>query len=247
MKKQTILYGLLLMLLAAACSKGPQGDIGPVGAKGAIGDAGLKGTTGDTGVKGTTGDTGNSNVIYTEWRSPDFKEPITSPLLNRKQFEPIDMPFPLLTQDVLNTSQIFIYVKHRRREGLIATGLKLVEYIQEASTPISESYYLFPGRSGSTTVDYGTHSVAISPVTRPNVISIGTHVMITAPGGANTSTTVNITPPEMFNKTPAFYRDLMKDLVKYRVVIVKGNIAGRLAAIDWKNYAEVKAALNLKD
>jgi len=245
MKKQTIVYDLLLMLLAAACSKGPQGDIGPLGAKGAVGDVGAKGGIGDAGTKGGTGETGNSNVIYTEWRSPDFKEPFSG-LPNRQQFEGFDMPFPLLTQETLNTSQVFIYAKNRQ---LVTENnvLKLVENIHEVSTPMTVSYYLFPGRTGLSANDYGSHSVSLSSLLRPNVITINTHALRLAPGGTDVSTTVNVTVPEMANKTPAFYRDFMKDLVKFRVVIVKGNVAGRQAAVDMEDYEGVKKAYNLKD
>jgi|GEM_PF-6298533 len=51
----------------------------------------------------------------------------------------------------------------------------------------------------------------------------------------------------MANKTRAFYRDFMKDLVKLRVVIVKGNVAGRRATVDMKDYAAVKRAFNIPD
>ncbi|TAE35663.1 MAG: hypothetical protein EAY79_13020 [Runella slithyformis] len=184
-------------------------------------------------------------MIYTEWRSPDFKEPMEG-LLNRQQFQPFDIPFPLLTQEVLNTSQVFIYAKNRQL--ILENGgvLRLVENIHEVSNPMTASYYLFPGRSGLSIDDYGSHSVSISAFLRPNVITCGGGVLRLAPG-TNVSTTANVTVPEMANKTPAFYRDFMKELVKYRVVIIKGNVAGRMAAVDMKDYAAVKAAFNLKD
>ena len=245
MKIQSLIYSLLLMLLAAACSKGPQGDIGPAGVKGAVGDTGGKGGVGDTGIKGGTGETGNSNVVYTTWASPDYGEP-TSPLLNRMQFNPVDIPFPLLTQEILNTSQVFIYVKNRQLIVENAT-LKLIENIHEVNNPPTISYYLFPGRSGLNEADYGSHTLGFSTNLKPNVITTGTNVLRLAPGGVNVSTTVNVTVPEMANKTPAFYRDFMKNLVQFRVVIVKGNVAGRQAAVDMNDYAAVKKAFNLKD
>ena len=246
MKVQSIIYTLLLMLLVGACSKGPQGDIGPAGVKGSVGDTGGKGGVGDTGTKGGTGDTGNSNVVYTDWQSPDFKDPSVSSLPNRIQFDVLEQPFPLFTQEVLNSAQVFIYAKNRQliRENNI---LKLVENIHEVSTPVLYSYYLFPGRTGLSEADYGSHSIAVGGVfLRPGIITVGGTLRLGS-GGPNLSQTENVTVPEMANKTMAFYRDFMKNLVQFRVVIVKGNVAGRQAAVDMKDYAAVKKAYNLKD
>ncbi|RDB03553.1 collagen-like protein [Runella aurantiaca] len=238
MKVRQIIYGLLLFCVVAACSKGPKGDVGPQGIAGKDGTAGINGPNGATGSKGPTGDTGNSNVIYTEWASPEVS---TAPYIadgvpNRYQFPAVEFDFPLYTKETLQKDAIYIYVKYR-----VFESPNLVEYISNGAVGVSE--YLIPGRSGTSANDYASHGVNIVLSNNIGKLSCFSNVLRLGPGGSAVSTTA----PELANKSIDYYVNLYKGLLKYRVVIVKGNVAGRLGAIDWKNYAEVKAALNLKD
>ncbi|MEO6980089.1 MAG: collagen-like protein [Mucilaginibacter sp.] len=119
MKKITYLLLLLItvMLFTASCGKdgavGPKGDTGatgatgPKGATGPTGATGPKGATGATGPKGATGPAGpagSANVLY--WDSDNLSNATWNVVGN---YEGLTVPFPMLTQDMLDNWVTLIY------------------------------------------------------------------------------------------------------------------------------------------
>ena len=53
--------------------------------------------------------------------------------------------------------------------------------------------------------------------------------------------------PEYLGKSLAYFQDIVKTMPQYRHVVVYGSTKGRMAAVNWKDYDEVKRTLNLKN
>ena len=236
----------LLVIMLTSC-KGPEGPQGPAGTPGtagqtgATGPTGASGVTGPVGASGVAGPAGNANVVYTAWKPVDFSrgsyfmfpDSVSFFLTNEGA-----TANALFTRDVLDKSLVYIYYKHNLLLFNSSQQLQLSERIVEGS---ASGYVKIPGRTTNTFQDYMPYGVFSDPIGL-NLLQINLF------GNPRQSATQPV-PAELRGKGVAFYRDLFKDLPQYRIVIVNGSIlsGGRHTAIDFKNYAAVKATFNLPD
>jgi hypothetical protein len=238
----------LLFMVVVSC-KGPEGPIGPAGPTGTTGTAGTTGPQGVSGVAGATGPqgvsgvTGNANVVYTAWKPVDVSSSYFRTADNLYTYMGNDnsTDYPLITQDVFNKSLIYVYFKYGALKYDPSTAEeKLVERIQPAN---AYGYVKLPGHTTSTFFDYLSYNVYNQPI-GVNFLNF-TLRMDTQTFDANGKPQPI---PELVGKNAQFFRDLVKDMPQYRVVIVNGSTpGGRAGTVDFKDYAAVKRAYNLSD
>lgn len=251
-------------MLVISC-KGPEGPIGPAGPTGATGVAGAtgpQGTTGATGPQGTTGATGpqgvsgatgatgpqgpmgNANVVYTAWKPVDlsgnyyrYPDNLGVDLGNDQK-----TANALLTAEVMDKSLVYVYFKFGQQLYDNAAGeFKLIERIQ-ASNAFGNA--LISGRTGAKFDDFIQYYINHDYL-GTNYLRFNLH-MYTQQYDQATAKQVPVT--DLIGKTAQDFRNMVKDLPQYRVVIVNGSTpGGRAAAIDYKDYAAVKRAYNLPD
>ncbi len=252
-------FVLAVFMLSYACKgpEGPQGPIGPqgpqgtqggVGATGPQGVSGATGATGPQGVSGATGATGpqgpmgNANVVYTAWKTVDnsgnyFRSPDN---LRVDMGNAGRTASPLLTKEVMDKSLIYVYFKFGALDfDQSIGGYRLFERIQPGN---ASGYVKTPGRNTSEFNDYifynVNHDYLGENYLRFNVF-LYTQTWDGTKWVANT---------EMIGKNAQYFRDMVKDLPQYRIIIVNGSVAGgRRAAVDFNDYAAVKQAYNLPD
>ena len=228
---------LTATFLFGSC-KGPQGDPGP---QGSIGISGASGTTGAAGSKGPTGDAGTPNVVYSDWIT--FNWTVSGNGVGDNSYYTLTAPTtanPLFSKEAITSAAIFTYAKFKTYEDSIINGnygkYKLVERI--SNNRFISHYFKVPGRTDATFFDYGFAYVNIggisenyfSPSIQVNTFTLGQPI------------------PELKNRSANFVQALVGNLPQFRHVIVYGGTkGGRLAAVDWSNYDEVKRALHLTD
>ncbi|MBD2755558.1 hypothetical protein [Spirosoma validum] len=235
----------LLLMLVISCKgpEGPQGPVGPAGATGAVGATGAAGTTGPAGVSGVAGATGaqgaagNPNVVYSDWKPVDVSGTFflfTDGTVYLGNDNKTDNAY--LTQEAIDKGLIYIYYKLGQKTFDAATGeTKLVERVVADS---GFGYVKIPGRTTSKDEDFTSYYVA-NQLFGVNFLRISTNLM---------TTRSNVAIPELTGKSAQFYRDMVKTLPQYRIVVAYGSTkGGRSGAVDFKNYASVKQAYNLQD
>jgi hypothetical protein len=188
---------------------------------------------------------GNANVAYTAWKVvDDIGNYVRSPDNMRVDLGNAGKTAnALLTKEVMDKSLVYIYFKF----GVLdydqsIGGYRAFERIQPSNYA---GYLKIPGRTTSDFNDfiyyYGSHDFLGENYLRFN-ITMNTQTYDTAKNAwiANT---------EMIGKNAQYFRDLVKDLPQYRIVIVTGNVltGSRKTNIDFKDYAAVKEAFNLPD
>ena len=236
------LFALLLMLVISC--KGPEGPQGPAGPTGAAGAAGATGPAGASGVAGATGPMGNANVKYTDWKpinvSGDF---FVNPLTKEVTLSPQTTADTLLTKDAIDKGLIYIYYKFGNLDYTAGTqSYTLVERITENN--VTQGYVKIPNRTTNQIGDYVTYQVTTDYLGE-NYFSPKI-VLPTAVYDSGKDEYVGIAG--LADQPVAFYRTMFATLPQYRIVVVAGNVkSGRLAAVDYKNYAAVKQAYNLPD
>lgn len=233
----------LLLILITSC-KGPEGPAGP---QGTPGTPGAPGTTGPAGVSGVTGPTGASGVSasvpYTDWKPIDvsgnfFKYPDNTLVT----LSPASTTNALLTQDAINRGDIVIYYKFGQLSAPSDTGTyTLVERIVQNTVPFGR--VKIPGRTTNGAADFATYQITTDYLGvnyfKPTISLV-------------TGTIVNGDQyrliPDLVNQPAAFYRTMFATLPQYRMIVVTGNTkSGRMGAIDYSDYAQVKQAFNLPD
>ncbi|TAE35661.1 MAG: collagen-like protein [Runella slithyformis] len=222
---------------------GPIGVIGPVGPNGPAGPQGTAGTAGPQGTPGATGPqgpTGNANVVYSTWITPTWVSSGDSPtfvFFNQK-----NTANNLLTQDAIDKGVVYTYVKIKILDfDQDAREYKLVDRILPNE---GVSRFKVSGRQTNRDQDYGYSRITVNQQIGVNYLQVSGYLDKTT---WNDNYTAAVFPPELAGKSFTFYNDIAKNLYQYRVVVVYGSTAGRMAAVDMKDYAAVKAAFNLKD
>lgn len=230
----------LLLVLISSC-KGPEGPAGPQGTPG------TPGTTGPTGASGVTGPTGASgvsaSVIYTDWKPIDvggnfFKYPDNTVVTS----SPTSTTSTLLTQDAINKGLVYIYYKFGQLSAPSDTGsYTLVERVAQNTVPFGR--VKIPGRVGSGAADFATYQITTDYL---GVNYFKPTISLT------TGTLVNGDQyqliPDLINQPAAFYRSMFATLPQYRMIVVNGNTkSGRMGAVDYSDYGQVKQAFNLPD
>ncbi len=259
----TGLLGLLLMLVISCKGPdGPQGPAGPTGATGPQGVSGVAGATGPQGVSGATGATGpqgisgvagpqgpmgNANVVYTAWKTPTYD--IFSAFTDNSAvyLSNQNTTNALLTKDVIDKSIVYVYFKfgqllYDQSIGGFATPVRIQS--QGALNNGLAGAVKIPGRTTNTGTDYVYYYIN-HDVIGENYFKIN---MTLYTSQYDQVKNVNVPVADMLGKSAQFYKDLVKDLPQYRIVIVNGSTpGGRQAAVDFKDYAAVKRAYNLPD
>lgn len=235
MNKLFISLSLLTSLIWISACKGPQGDVGP---------AGTIGTQGTTGTTGVAGPAGNANVVYTAWKTPTWENFGRSPD-NRRAFLNISeagKANAAFTADAINKGVIYTYIKIKALNYDNVNG----EYaLVERITPQGAyTYAKIPGRQTNTYEDFMATYVGYDPNMAVNYFYPFLQV-ITERYDLTQQKYVPL--EEATGKPAAYFRDLVKDLPQFRHVIVNGSTAGRMAAVNFKDYAAVKKAFNLPD
>ena len=235
------LIGLLFMLVVSC--KGPEGPQGPVGTTGSAGATGPVGVSGVTGATGPQGPTGNANVVYTDWKAVDINSSYYRDQTNLYTWMGNDntTAYPLITTDVFNKSIVYVYFKYGQTLYDNSTAdYKLVERIAPSS---AYGQIKIPGRTTNAYTDFINYNVYHQPV-GVNFLNF-TLRMDTFTYDQQGK---QVATPDLIGKDAVFFRNLVKDLPLYRVVIVNGSTpAGRQATVDFKNYAAVKQVYNLPD
>lgn len=261
---KTIQFFSMACLSVGLCMyscKGPQGDLGPAGIQGQVGKdgpigvtgpvgpngaVGPQGATGAAGAQGQTGATGpqgpmgNANVVYSTWITPTWASNGESP--NIMLFGQRNTANNLLTQEAIDKGVVYTYVKFKTTIFNETTNeLELVDRIQPNS---GTARFKIPGRQTNRDQDYGSAGLFVNSQIGVNYLQVSGNLNKQV---WNDNYSAQVVAPELAGKSFTFYNDIAKTLYQYRVVVVYGSTAGRLAAIDWKNYEEVKAAFNFKD
>ncbi|GAB3640141.1 collagen-like triple helix repeat-containing protein [Spirosoma arcticum] len=239
----------LLFMVVSSC-KGPEGPAGPQGTPGLAGTtgptgvSGATGATGPAGVSGVAGAMGNANVVYTAWKAVDlsgnyYRYPTNLELdLGNDQ----KTANALLTTDVMNKSLVYVYFKFGQALYDNASGaFSLVERIQASN---AYGQVKIPGRTTSTYEDFAGYSVSHDYL-GVNYLRFNLRLYTQQYDQAQNKM---IPVAELVGKDAQFFRDMVKDLPQYRIVVVNGSTpGGRAAAINCSDYAAVKRAYKLPD
>ncbi len=247
----------LIVLLASSC-KGPDGQQGPVGPQGTTGATGVTGPQGVsgvvgpvgpagpqglTGVAGPQGPMGNANVVYTAWKAIDVSNSYYRDPTNLVMYIGNDgkSDYALLTKDVIDKSLVYIYFKVGQQSYDQPSGeYKLVERIVPGN---AYGQLKIPGRTTNGNQDFVGYGIYNQPI-GVNFLNFTLRLDTYSYDAQSKQVAV----PELIGKNAQFFRDMVKDMPQFRVVIVNGNIVGgRTASINFKDYASVKQAFNFVD
>ncbi|MBD2755557.1 hypothetical protein [Spirosoma validum] len=236
----------LLLTLVISCKgpDGPQGPAGPTGATGATGAAGTAGATGPAGASGVAGATGaqgpmgNANIVYSEWKPVDVSTNFYAYPDNSSVYLGNDTKTDnaLLTQDAIDKGIIYIYYKTGQKTFDPATGeMKLAERIL---TTNGFGWLKIPGRTTNKDEDYINYYIG-------NELISANYLKFSAFIYTNQNGTI---VPDLAGKTAQFYRDMIKTMPQYRIIVAYGSVKGsRTGAVDFTDYASVKQTFNLPD
>ena len=259
-------FAIVAMLFTNSC-KGPEGPIGPVGSTGtagvngtnggigATGTAGANGKDGGTGATGATGSTGaagangkdgNANVVYSEWITPTWVS--SGEGSDRFYLNQRSTANALITQDAIDKAVIYTYWKVKALN--YNQDKSEYELVERISPNNGYSYFKISGRTSNNWQDFQYMQNSFESQIGVNYLSVNSSVYrfgyaLLANG---TYSNINTLIPDFAaGKGFTFYNELVKDISKYRVIVVYGSTKGRLASVNMKDYNEVKKAFNLKD
>ncbi len=251
----------LLMIIIISCKgpegpTGPQGTTGPTGTGGPTGPQGVSGTTGATGPQGTSGvagpagpqgvagttgaqgPMGNANVVYTAWKPVDLSTNFYAYPENKVVYLGNDLKTAnaVLTQDAIDKGLIYIYYKTRQKEFDSANNeTKLVERIL---TTNGTGWVKIPGRTTNRDEDFTNYYIG-NEIFGVNYLKFSGFVY---------TNRNDVVTPDIAAKSAQFYRDMLKDMPQYRIIVAYGSTpGGRMGSVDFGNYAAVKKAYNLPD
>ncbi|MFN8345897.1 MAG: hypothetical protein U0X91_12870 [Spirosomataceae bacterium] len=226
-------------------TQGVKGDIGPAGPQGQTGTTGPQGQTGATGPQGTQGATGpqgpmgNANVVYSDWRTIEWKS--TGSSTDYQFFDAKSTAEPLLTQEAIDKGLVYVYVKSKVRNW--NNDKQEYDLVEVISGNGMWGNFKLPGRNQNRWQDFGQMYVRSDDLIGVNYLRMYGQLYKKGPNDSF----VDIYLPELANKSFAEYTAMVNDLHRYRVLIVYGSTKGRVAAIDMTNYNEVKKHFNLKN
>ena len=180
---------------------------------------------------------GNANVVYSDWKTINW----TISGLTVGGYYYLSSPTStntLLTKDAINTAAIFTYIKYNTYVEISPGSAKhqLAERI--TSNQNANHYFKVPGRTDTRILDYGYVNIAQG--------EIGENYY--APYAFFMTSTLGTELLELKTLTTDAIKNLISTLPQFRQVVVYGSVkGGRLAAVNWQDYNEVKEALGLKD
>jgi hypothetical protein len=236
--KLFVFTSIIGTLLVWSC-KGPEGPIGPSGSTGASGVAGANGTQG---AKGDTGPMGNANVRYTTWKTPTWFN-FSRPTDNSWAYLNVqDTKQPLLTKGTLDSSVIFVYLKTQNLSWDQANQEYLLkERISDTGT---YGFLKIPGHTTSNFEDFFQYNFAFNLIGED---FFDPYLQLYTSAYSD-SQQKNVPISELVGKNAAYFKDLVKTLPQYRIVVIPGSVkTGRAAAVDFKDYNAVKKAFNIPD
>lgn len=223
MKQYTLHFFSFLVILGLTACKGAQGDVGPAG---------------------TNGTDGNANVVYTEWKTPTWDATIGSSS-SATYIAQTNTASSVLTQDAIDKAAIFVYFK--TKDLTRSTSLGSYQLVDRISTDLGSGYFKIPGRTTNLESDYASIVAGdFSSFGDTYHMSFGVNyfqliagIQATAYDGSTIS--------EFTNASYNFYT-AAGNALQYRIVVVYGSTkSARYASVNWKDYAEVKEVLKLKD
>lgn len=245
-----------------AC-KGPEGPIEPkepTGDQGAIGSLGAAGAMGAIGATGATypneekGSNGDSDVRVSEWHKMSWGKPVVEAGTNLPiTFQAIDTQLTEITQEVLYKAAILIYVKTKNTALNDNGDYELQKIIIKVGT--NNSYGSYIKRPSKKLVGYeSSRNFTYGYVYNFNNLGVNflkpSFQLYTTDNSTYDPKTGKYSQyDDLINKTESEYTEILKVAVQIRTVIIMGGVkaGGRLAAIDYNNYNEVKKTFNLKD
>ncbi len=224
--------------MGTAGPTGPQGATGTAGTTGPQGASGVTGAVGATGATGAQGAPGSPNVVYTAWKPVDLSTNFYAYPDNSSIYLGNDTKTAnaVLTQDAIDKGLIYIYYKTGQKESDLASGeTKLVERILPTN---GFGWIRIPGRTTSRDEDFTNYYIG-NEVISFNYLKFTGFIYTNRNG---------VVTPDIAGKSAQFYRDMLKDLPQYRIIVAYGGTPGaRMGSVDFKNYATVKRAYNLPD
>lgn len=230
---KTVLALLIASTLLFSCK-------GPAGKDGAIGPAGA------AGINGTNGKDGNANVVYSAWLTPVWisnGEGTTEYYLNQKS-----TANALLTKEAIDKGLVYVYWKGN---ALVYNEDKReYELIERISINSHSIYFKIPGRTTNDYYDFQYFRPYAEEMIGVNYLKLTGYVGrkgYPRENGIINYNNYTILPEFANGKGFGFYNELVKDIVKYRVVVVYGSIQGRNTPVDMTNYEAVKNYYHLKD
>lgn len=258
--------GLVFLLFIAVVSckgpegpAGPQGPAGPTGAAGPTGPQGVSGVAGATGPQGVSGvvgpvgpagpqgPIGNANVIYTAWTTPTYDIFNASPDNIFVYLSNQNTANALLTKNVIDRSIVYVYFKFGQLLFDQSIGGFSPVVRLQAPDALNSGFpgsVKIPGRTTNNAADYVNYFINYDMLGE-NYFKINLNLNTSQFDQAQGK---SVPVADMVGKPAQFYRDLVKDLPQYRIVIVNGSTpGGRQAAVDFKDYVAVKQAFNLPD
>ena len=214
--------------------EGPEGPAGPAG------------TAGTPGSAGVAGPVGSANVIYTEWKTPNWSAFYRYPDNTAVQFSlsAEDSKNPVLTKDVIDKADVHIYTKVQLQEWDPTTAeYKLVNRIYSTSSFVGASVKV-PGRTTGKPEDFLQINGSFNPIGE-NYFAAFVNLSTSTYDNAQQK---YIPIPDLVGKTAAVYKDILKDGPQYRMMIIPGAVkVGRKASVDFSDYEAVKHAFGIKD
>lgn len=261
MKAKILLIAFFTSSFFYAC-KGPEGDTGPIGPAGPQGPAGVAGTAGVAGANGAAGAAGatgaagkdgNANVVYTAWRKYDAGGS-TANRIGGTNISSLNMSLgntaePLFTQEVMDKDLIYTYGRYMDLINDPTTfELKFVErYVLLSGKDNSFTLsFLIPNRDAQNSNNYRFGDF-FPPKYGVNYFNIEGLLRLRAQEFDTAGTPRVVLPTEYDGKDLDYFKNLASNLMSYRHVIVKANIAGRQNAVNMRDYNAVKKAFNLNN
>lgn len=224
-------------------ASGPQGVSGVTGPQGASGLTGPVGASGAQGLPGTPGKDGNANVVYTDWKSLPADQYGRASNYQFAYLSTTTTSQTVLTREAIDKAAIFVYYKINAFVYDAADNdYKLQERISQGN---SSSYSLIPGRSAANFTSLLRTFIG-SDLLGVNYFN-PTMTLYTFETNAAGAT---VAIPEFVNQNAAYFRNIVKDVPQYRIMVVYGSTKGGRASyngrpVDFNDYAQVKAYFNL--
>ena len=184
-------------------------------------------------------------MVYSEWLTPtwaaDFESTQSYSLAQRSTAN------ALITQEAIDKAVIFTYWKVK--VPLYNSDKAEYELVERITPTSGNSFFKIPGRVSNSYQDFQSMFNSVGTQLGVNYLNVISSVnRFGNPPLPNGSYGPYALLPEFAaGKGFTFYNDLVKDISKYRVIVVYGSNKGRLASVDMKDYAAVKQAFNLRD
>lgn len=220
---------IFLSILLLGC-KGDEGAVGPVGPQG------------EQGIAGPRGEAGSANVIYTDWKTPDWSSYYRAPDNMYARLNVNGTGEEILTKEAINSAAVFVYYKIYR--PVYNQNDRKYELKVRISDKAESGYVKIPGRTTNNFDDFMTLYVS-NDVLGEDYFK----PYLTIYTREYNSESQSYDPiEELKDLESKDFFDLAETTPQYRIVVIPGGEeSARMAAIDYGDYAAVKEAYGLED